>query len=365
MSVAARQYEGVVIGAGYYGCRLALHLCKALDAPVLLYDRANAILGRASYVNQARVHGGYHYPRALDTALTSRRFFERFLSEHSEAITWNTLSVYAIAQGSKVSPRQFELVCQEIGARLSPAPSRVSSLFDARLIDASYLAEEFAFNAKVIKAQLDRRLEEADSLTVTLGAPARILGRDSSGVELEIAGERVHARYVLNCTYSDLDSVGVKLRTPLRKELAEIAIIRPPGELSGYSVTVMDGPFFSTLPFPALNAYSLTHVRFTPVTAWLDGGPPDARFPLGFARSRNGEAMIRDSARYLPALGKAAVLGSLYDVKTVMLAREDDDGRPILFEESHDVPGVISILGSKVDNIYDAIDALDSWLGSD
>ena len=44
-----------------------------------------------------------------------------------------------------------------------------------------------------------------------------------------------------------------------------------------------------------------------------------------------------------------------------MLARsESDDGRPILCEAHSELPGCYSILGGKIDNIYDVFEKLDA-----
>ena len=169
---------------------------------------------------------------------------------------------------------------------------------------------------------------------------------------------------VFNCTYASLDMVGVPLQSGLRKEMAELALIRPPIELEDLAVTVMDGPFFSTLPFPSLGVHSLTHVRFTPVAAWADGAPAPQGMTLGFGESINGLAMLRDASRYLPILGQARLEGALFDIKTVMQAREGDDGRPILFEKADRFPGVVSILGAKVDNIYEVLEVVDDHVGN-
>jgi len=350
--------DALIIGGGYYGCSIALHL-KARDfGRIVLAEQSGRLMTRSSFVNQARVHGGYHYPRALDTAAASRRYFERFLHEHRDALTWNTQSIYAIAAGSKVSPRQFARVCAEIGAPLAAAPRAVERMFDPTLIDAVFLAEEYAFDAIAIARGLERRLDAA-GLHPLFNATARIVGREGGRTVVEAGGKRYAARWVFNCTYAELDGLGVKVRSGLRRELAEIALIRPPAELDGYSVTVMDGPYFSSLPFPAMGAYSLTHVRFTPVVSWLSGEPAPAGLPIGFDRPMSAGAMVIDASRYMPAMSRSAILGSLFDVKAVMLARETDDGRPILFEESRDFPGVVSILGSKIDNVYDVLEALD------
>ena len=68
--------------------------------------------------------------------------------------------------------------------------------------------------------------------------------------------------------------------------------------------------------------------------------------------------MIRDATRYLPCMIKAKWETSLYEVKSVLLRNERDDGRPILFEKSPDSHGIYSVLGGKLDNIYDLFDTI-------
>jgi hypothetical protein len=66
--------------------------------------------------------------------------------------------------------------------------------------------------------------------------------------------------------------------------------------------------------------------------------------------------MIRDGQRYLPCLNRAVPRHSLYDVKTVLTKNERDDGRPILYQQKPADSRVVSILGGKIDNIYDLFD---------
>ncbi|MNE80747.1 hypothetical protein D3C80_1773470 [compost metagenome] len=69
--------------------------------------------------------------------------------------------------------------------------------------------------------------------------------------------------------------------------------------------------------------------------------------------------MVRDVGRYIPAVFEAKHIDSLFEVKTVLVKNEGDDGRPILFERHQDLPGCYSILGGKIDNIYDVLEKLD------
>ncbi|MCI5632896.1 FAD-dependent oxidoreductase, partial [Helicobacter sp.] len=58
------KYDCIVIGGGFYGCMLALELHQKFKK-ILILEKENDILTRASLINQARIHGGYHYPRSL------------------------------------------------------------------------------------------------------------------------------------------------------------------------------------------------------------------------------------------------------------------------------------------------------------
>jgi hypothetical protein len=69
--------------------------------------------------------------------------------------------------------------------------------------------------------------------------------------------------------------------------------------------------------------------------------------------------MVRDVARYMPAVRDATYRDSLFEIKTVLTKNEGDDGRPILFERHAELPGCYSILGGKLDNIYDVLEKLD------
>jgi hypothetical protein len=61
----------------------------------------------------------------------------------------------------------------------------------------------------------------------------------------------------------------------------------------------------------------------------------------------------------MPGLGDAELKDSLFEVKTVLAKNEGNDGRPILFEKSQTLPGFFSVLGGKIDNIYDIMSHMD------
>ncbi len=70
-------YDRIIIGAGLYGL-YAARFCGKLGQKVLVLEYDQAPFERATYINQARVHMGYHYPRSLTTAVKSAGYFRRF-----------------------------------------------------------------------------------------------------------------------------------------------------------------------------------------------------------------------------------------------------------------------------------------------
>lgn len=366
--------DAVVIGGGFYGAAIAIFLARRFGLrKVVLLEQESALLSRASYNNQARVHNGYHYPRSFTTAFRSRVNLPRFVRDWPEVVKTDFTKLYAIAgQNSHVTARQFKRFCQEIGARIAPAEPRLRALFEPRLIEDVFLVEEYAFDSTKL-ADWARRELAACGVEVRLKtrATAVSIGQDQ-GLDVVAAADgdgncRIRCRYVFNCTYSGLNQLSggfPGVRAALKHEVTEMALMDVPPVLKDIGITVMDGAFFSVMPFPARELHTLSHVRYTPHFHWLDeAGKDPYRMLADYGRSTRVDRMLRSVGRYLPSILQARYVDSLFEVKTVLVKSEGDDGRPILFEKHHDLPGCYSILGGKIDNIYDVMERVESELG--
>jgi len=350
----------IVVGGGFYGAAIAAHLRTRRDVEtVRLLEAGPRLLGRASFVNQARVHNGYHYPRSFTTAYRSRVNYPRFLAEFGEAVR-RFQAIYALAaRNSKVTTRQMERFCADIGADLTPAPEAITRLFNPRTVAQAYLAEEAAFDAEVLAQAAARVLAKA-RVEVRLNSEVTHVAADLDGVTVTAAGEDHRADLVFNCTYSRLAALAGGEAPGLKHELTELALVRPPPALQGLGVTVMDGPFFSCMPFPAGGLHSLSHVRYTPHMSWTEVGDRDPYAVLdAYPKDTRADRMLRDAARYLPVMADAAYEGSLFTVKTVLARNEGDDGRPILFERRGPGGRLVNVLGGKIDNVFDVLERLD------
>jgi glycine/D-amino acid oxidase-like deaminating enzyme len=356
------QFDSIIIGGGVYGARLALSL-RADGEAVLLVERETALLARASLVNQARVHNGYHYPRSILTSVRSRQNYDRFRSEYAECVYDKFDHYYAISRGdSKTTAAQFLQFCKRVDAPVSPAPESIRGLFDDARIEDVLLVQECAFDAVKLRDRLSMDLNR-EGVEVLTRAEATRVWLESGGLQVEWirdgASSTAATTRVFNCTYSAINTVlnasGSSI-VPLKRELTEMALVEAPAALRGVGVTVMDGPFFSMMPYPSRPGLcTLSHVRYTPHCAWLDA--PGAA-PVDGMELRDGYAtrfphMIRDAARFLPAIAGARYVESIFEIKGIMPRSEQDDSRPILFRESLEIPGLITVLGAKIDSVYD------------
>ena len=366
----AHGFDAVVIGGGFYGVAIADYLARRRNFNrVLLLEAEDGLCRRASYCNQARVHNGYHYPRSFITAYRSRVNLPAFVEAWPDAIRSDFTALYAIARNnSKVTAHQYERFCREIGASLHTASRELHALFDPRLVEKVFVAVEYAFDATQLAAWATRSLAEA-GVEVRCGARANAIERVEGGLSVawtERSGNqaRTECDYVFNCTYSSLNHLSGDFHgvTPgLKHEVTEMGLVSLPPALRGLGITVMDGPFFSVMPFPSRDLHTISHVRYTPHLHWQDdaGTDPVARL-AAYPRQSRVYRMLRDAGRYVPALAGARHVDSLFEVKTVLVKSEVDDGRPILFERHDDLAGCYSILGGKIDNIFDALEKLDA-----
>ncbi len=374
----------VVIGGGFFGCATAIHLAQK-GWRVDLLEQGMQLMQRASYVNQARLHNGYHYPRSFQTAIRSRANMPQFCEVYPEALFTEFRPLYAIARyDSKVSARGFAHFCKASGIPLKRATPEDRGLFDHRLIEEVFEAVEPAFDAQALLAQalkimptLGIRLHLQTRVTAVTNAPTTTPGL---AVKTQ-AGDSFRAPWVFNCTYAALNHVTGQQGPPkmsLQHKISEVLLVKPPPELKGRGITLMDGEFFSIMPFPAQGLHSLTHVRHTHHVSWVENSQstrpvnPQAILedylrghPRGKAGRSRGPWMIRDAQRFVPCIQNVEVVEPLIDVKTLMTKTAVDDARPILFHRDATLPGLVSIMGGKIDNIFDVLTYIDKLLPPD
>lgn len=378
MMLKKQNYDIVIIGGGFYGCSIAVELRKQ-GKSVAILEKESDIMQRASYTNQARIHQGYHYPRSILTALRSQTNFDKFIKEFSDCVYDDFDKYYAIAKTtSKVNAEQFRQFCNRINAPLEIAPKNVSALFNPNLIEQVFKVREYAFDAIKLK-NIMLNLIEQQKVDIGLNCDVLTVSKIDDVLNVDYAQQgsenSLTTRYVLNCTYSGINQLNQASNlplVPLKHELTEMALMQMPDTLVNSGFTVMDGPFFSIMPFPARGLHSLSHVRYTPHTYWLDDGDKNfvdtRRFIKNHAyvNKHNIKSyhvhMLNDAVRYLPVLKECNYVDSIWEIKTILPQSEVDDSRPILFKRNQKLANVVSVMGGKIDNIFDIRDKLNELL---
>ncbi|WP_318495617.1 FAD-dependent oxidoreductase [Photobacterium leiognathi] len=359
----------VIIGGGFFGLYIAEFFSK-IGKSVTIIEKESDAMQRASYVNQARVHNGYHYPRSILTALRSRISFPRFVDEFKPCIDDEFDKYYMISnQLGKVTPTQFQKFCERIGAQCDKAPSDIVKLTNSKMIQGVFKTKEFAFNSGILKQIMLDRLQNC-GVRILFNHRVETVEEnpEKNSLLLRVKSEQnefeLESRQVFNCTYSLLNSVLSRSKIeliPLRHEMTEMCIVNVPDELKNIGLTVMCGPFFSVMPFPSKNAYSFSHVRYTPHYEWNDGSKEylDAHEHFRNAvKESSWRKMKQDAQRYIPVLSELEYKESLWEVKTILPRSDSDDSRPILFKANYALNGFHCIMGGKIDNVYDAVETI-------
>lgn len=370
-------YDKIVIGGGLYGLYSALLCAKAgQDILLLEYDRESFM--RATYVNQARVHMGYHYPRSISTAIKSANYFERFCRDYADCILTEFDQIYATsADFSWTNAEQFQKFCDAEPIRceeISP-----SKYFKQGACDGAFLTKEYTYDAGLLKEKMLAQIEKYSNIRLVYHA--RIATIDKDGTEYVVTmeqGEAYRSAYILNASYASVNQICRKAGLDLfqiKYELCEIILCKVSEKLKNVGLTVMDGPFFSIMPFGKSGYHSLTSVTFTPHVTSYDDLPV---FPCQkkcstryCSPSQLGNCNI---CRYRPESAWDYMSGlarkymreefgfhfeqSLFSVKPVLKVTEIDDSRPTVIKIHSKDPAFISVLSGKINTVYDLDEVL-------
>jgi hypothetical protein len=333
-----------------------------------LVEQDKALMQRASYTNQARLHTGLHYPRSLLTASESKGNYERFIEVFGESVK-HFNQIYAISsQNSKTSADDF----RKFLAALNVQPEEVNPrkyFFDG-VVEAAFRVEEPTFDTNVLKHLLEKRLM-AEKVEVRVGTKL-VSSHESDSESIELVfddGSNVKTTKVILATYASTNNLRSKFRLPalpLSFELTEIIIGEVGTRLANTGITVMDGPFWSLMPFGDSGKVSLTSVGLTP-TMRNEGTPTFRCQSFHDTCSENNlencnscylrpkslaPHQIQQMKKFLKDFDDFKVESSLFTVKTILKSTQVDDARPTFISKEHNEK-VVTVFSGKISTIFD------------
>lgn len=367
-----KEFDYVVLGAGMYGLYAATYLGTTYPKrtiAVFEYDRQP--FSRASYINQARVHNGYHYPRSLSTALKTVQYYERFCTDFSFAINNKFEKIYAVSNDFSYSTGDnFKRFCGSAGIPCKEI--HYSSYFKDNTIEGCFLTQEVALDAKKICRFLLSGIDKCQNVQIIYNIRMKQAEKDKQQFKIFLEnGDEIVTSFILNTTYASVNQVShfFGFETfDVKYEISEICLCEASHNMKNLGLTVIDGPFFSVMPFGLSKYHSLSTVHFTPhITS--DSKLPEfscqKKQPLCTpwslencnmceARPKTAwDEMVQLSKKYLNDNIKMQHHQSLFAVKPILKNSEVSDSRPTVIKTLSEKPVFKAVLSGKFNTIYD------------
>lgn len=370
-------FDFVVVGGGIFGCYAALYLAGK-GGKVCLLEKETRLFQKASLVNQARLHGGYHYPRSMATAALSDEHKARFTVEHRPFVNFSLENFYAIDRfGSFTDPPQFERFCQYLDLRCERITEH--PLFNFERLDRLYRTEEYSFDPVLVGHFYRQQVQQTPDITVLTSTC--LLRATANGDQWNLEADRqqggalenlhLETPVVINATYAATNAMnrlfGVD-ELALTHEISEIAFLHS-RQFAGKGLTVMDGPFGSIMPYGLSGLLSLTSVAYTHHKISYDNLPTFDCQVVEDPRCRpaapgictecprrpasNAYKMLAQMRQYYHESVQFEHLFSYFTIKSKLKASHIDDGRPTEIARLRDTPSFYCLFAGKVNSIYE------------
>jgi len=313
----------LVIGAGIFGCTIASKLAQ-FNHKIVLIDKENDLMQKASKVNHNRIHFGYHYPRSIETAKQCIDSLPGFLLEYGESVISDFPNYYAIANtNSYIRSDQFLSFCDNL--RINCRAEYPSEKFlNKSLIDSCFRVREPIFSYDCLKDVVNKKISKKSNIIKKFGTTIISVNRKSDRflVEFKQGADKFQKYFhkVINASYSGLNVINnmfQELPIDLRFESTIVPVFEYNSEKVG--VTIMDGPFCTIMPYGHhKNKFLLWSVD----QSVLENAKNINNLNLE-TENYDISKIYKISENYLPFLKHAKHIETLHTVKTVVENKYD------------------------------------------
>ena len=369
-------YDKIIIGAGLYGLYSALR-CGEQHQKILVLECDSDSFSRATYINQARVHMGYHYPRSYSTAIKSAHYFDRFCRDYGFCNLTTFDQVYATgAHFSWTNAAEFKRFCGAAGIRCDSIDPQ--KYFNPGVCDGAFLTKEYTYDARILQQWFCQQLEKLPNVEILYSHRVEAIEKKGHCWVVHAGDLTAETPYLLNATYAGVNEIHRLLGLEpfkIKYELCEIILCTVSEPLKNVGLTVMDGPFFSIMPFGKTGYHSLTSVTFTPhktsyeqtATFPCQAQSQGLCSPQKLYNCNDCPARPQSAWPYMSKLARKFMrpelefqyVKSLYSMKPILKASEIDDSRPTVIRVYSEDPTFVSVLSGKINTVYDLDEVLE------
>lgn len=322
-----------------FGVASAIKLSEA-GLSVTLFERKDDLLSATSGSNHWRLHRGYHYPLSDPTAREALEAEPAFRDYFEEAVIGDESHYYAIADESRVSYGEYVEFMNRLGLEFETVDL---DLVNRDRITEVLEVEENHVDVHVLRELCHEELERNGVVT-------------HLGTEVSSLGELGGYDYVVVATYASNNVLlpeDHELRRRYKFEVCEVPIVEMPDRYLGNNIIVAYGPFMSVDHWGNSDTFVMgdyhhmrhhSNVGYEPeiperFEGLVNRGPVDAPEISNFDRFR------RHGAMYIPGVGDATHVASMYTIRTILPDVGDTDARPTTVDRSGDV---LSVFGGKL-----------------
>ena len=370
--MGTEHFDRVVIGGGLFGSYSSIVLAKR-GYRVCLVEQSPELLKRASYVNQARLHSGLHYPRSLDTAHESLMYYRKFRESFPTAVR-DFNQIYAISRyGSKTSGQDFLRFIQRLGIEVHEISPTIH--FHKSTVTNAFRVEEPTFDAEELRRIFLKQITESPNITVSLNS--KVIGGSIGNSEtlINLDGDKtLVTNGLVIAAYAGINGIRKLLELeslPLSFEIADVYLGLVPVSLRDTGFTVMDGPFWSMMPFGKSSFSSLTSVGLTPLEKssmlptftcqtkrreCVPSGLADCN-SCDFRPTSNFDHILQQMSLHLKDANQFRKSARLTTIKAVLTSSEVDDSRPTVIQKEVDCD-VWTVFSGKVTTLFDIEEGL-------
>mgnify|MGYP001573418002 CR=1 FL=1 len=358
----------IIIGAGIFGLYAAYLLTKQ-GKKVIVLEKSLKAFTRASSINQARVHNGYHYPRSYQTAKKAAFYYNRFVHDFDFAINNSFKQIYAISNNnSKTSSKKFIDFCHSLEIPLKEIDSK--EYFVKGSVEGAFIADEHSFDFDEIKKYLLENINTGTQFFYDVHIETVKKNAFFYTISLS-SGISCIAPVVINATYSGINNIINQFgheneKFDVKYELCEVAFCKVPQKLRDVGITVMDGDYFSFMPFGNSKLHSFTSVEHTPhyipYNTLCRTSDIQSVCTMHNVRgcvicAQNVQSAWQKMEKlykiYLKPSYSLEYQYSQYEVKIILTESEEDDSRPTIIKKHTTSPTFMSVLSGKLSTIYD------------
>lgn len=271
-----------VLGAGFYGCHIALALQRAGHS-VVVHEIAPHIFAGASGAIPARLHIGCHYPRSRMTRAACLEHHIEFMREYGHLTRPVPVNIYAIAKGNSLV--DFAQYTNTLRDEIEFLTVHNPAEFGLQNVEGAIMVGERHIVTDEARAHFESEFAASAMGDVFLNTePGTIDNKDWD--------------WTIDCTFCANDSAGVD-----RYEPCLVVLMEGP---TNKAVTIMDGPFPSLYPWnEEAGLCSLSSALWTPFSkecrSWVDAHDILRRLTRDEIRTQC-ESMVASMAAFYPAI---------------------------------------------------------------